>query len=78
MLRAERKINNNTNNNNNNNNNNNKRKSVILKSDVVTAVKKKHIEIYNFVTHDMLEHTWQQLNYRLAVCGATNGDHIEV
>jgi len=36
------------------------------------------IEAVELVTPHMLINTWQELEYRLDICGATTGAHIEV
>ena len=36
------------------------------------------IEAVEFITPHMLVNTWQELEYRLDICRATKGAHIEV
>jgi hypothetical protein len=36
------------------------------------------IEAVELTTHHMLINTWQELEYRLDICRATTGTHIEV
>jgi hypothetical protein len=36
------------------------------------------IEAVELITPHMLIHTWQELEYRLDICRATTGAHIEV
>jgi hypothetical protein len=36
------------------------------------------IEAVELITHHMLINTWQELEYRLHICQATSGNHIEV
>ena len=36
------------------------------------------IEAVGFITPHMLINTWQELEYRLDICRATKGAHIEV
>ena len=36
------------------------------------------IEAVELITHHMLINTWQELEYRLDICRATTGAHIEV
>jgi len=36
------------------------------------------IESVELITHHLLINTWQELEYRLYICRATTGAHIEV
>jgi hypothetical protein len=44
----------------------------------VIDLRKRVIEVVELITPHMLINTWQELEYRLDICQATAGAHIEV
>jgi len=44
----------------------------------VVDLRQRIIEAVELITPHMLINTWQQLEYRLDICRATTGAHIEV
>jgi hypothetical protein len=46
--------------------------------DVARQISERIIEAVELITPHMLINTWQQLEYRLDICRATTGTHIEV
>jgi hypothetical protein len=45
---------------------------------VARQISKRIIEAVELITPHMLINTWQELEYRLDICQATTGAHIEV
>jgi hypothetical protein len=40
-------------------------------------LQRKIVEAVAAIDHEMLQHVWQELDYRIAICRVTKGRHIE-